>query len=534
MLGYFAMGMSAFYNLGTGPVNADGGMPTFGKNNPLAVQCFKKVIALDKKNPLVYHYLAQVYYEQQQWEEAELMFRYAMENYTDPASFKHYLDSVIRSARYPYPHDCFEHRFNTSYYRQQEDYFFIASVHEHWDRPDEAAFYYKKAIEKDPANISGYMKLWQLLEKQSLYSEAENVIKRFASDTNDTVYRELNAFYRRALEKYPDNSEWNYKLGLLLYSRAQAKTRWNYQDTIIWFPTINLEVFMPEKSERWTYKDLVFDIGPGVSDEYHPQELHTEVPAHFKIPGTGEEMYFARRVSLPRYDGIHYLKRTAALIGEKETLASINFKIGEIYVWAGSKKMALPYFENALSLDTANATTRLKIVEMSTAVYKNRKAMEQLSYLYNKKQIDFSSRLLLAKFGMYAGQSHRFLKIIDEAEAINPYPLPEIAGLRGQFNLLAHNYDKAISFYKTSLQFNPGDAVTTYTLARLYAAKKNTAEAYRWLNKAISLGFNYGFVLQYDPMLAGLRKTDRWSSFINSVQKKNWNKRTPRSMDSDN
>lgn len=85
--------------------------------------------------------------------------------YTDPASFKHYLDSVTRSARYPYPHDCFEHRFNTSYYRQQEDYFFIASVHEHWDRPDEAALYYKKAIEKDPANISGYMKLWQLLEK---------------------------------------------------------------------------------------------------------------------------------------------------------------------------------------------------------------------------------------------------------------------------------------------------------------------------------------------------------------------------------
>lgn len=525
MLGYFAMGISAFYNLGTGPVDADGVMPTFGKNNPLAEQCFKKVISLGKKNPLVYHYLALIYHEQQQWEKAELMFRYAMENYMDRTAFSHYLDSVIRSAAYPYPHDCFENQFNASYYQQEEDYYFIASVHENWDHPDEAVFYYKKAIEKRPADISGYMKLWQLLEKQSLYSEAENVIKRFSSDNNDTVYRELNAFYRRALKKYPHSSEWNYKLGLLLYSRAHAKTKWNYQDTIIWFPRINQEVFLPKETlQGWTPEDLEFDIGPGVSDEYHPQETSFENPERFEIPGTREEMYLAGPVSFPRYDGIAYLKRAAELISEKETLASVNEKIADIYVWAGSKKQALLYYENSLRFDPANSGTRMKIANAAAAVQKNRQVMEQLSYLYSKKQMNFTHRLLFAEFNMYAGQFDSSKKLLNEAEAINPYPSPEIADLRGRLCLPSDDPGKAIGFYKTYLASYPLDAATCYTLARLYAREKDNGHTTYWLQKAISSGFNYGFVLRNDPLLAKWRQSNTGISLMKTVQDKNWRK----------
>ena len=533
ILAYFAWGVADYYGAHSNAINADGIVPG-KKNNRGAIQRFKKVISLDKRNPLVYHYLALVYYEQQQWEEAELMFRYAIENYMDRTAFDHYLDSVNRSAAYPYPHDCFESLFNKLYYRREEDYYFIASVHENWNHPDEAAFYYKKAIEKDPADISGYMKLWQLLEKQSLYSEAENVIKQFSSDSRDTVYRELNAFYRRAIEKYPDNSVWNYKLGLLLYSRARVKTKLNYRDTIVWFPRINQEVFLPQEiSEKWTSEDLEFDIGPGVSDEYHPQKITFENPQHVNIPGTRELLYLANSVSFPRYDGIRYLKKAAELIGEKETQASINYKIADMYVWAGSKKQALPYYETSLRFDSTNANTRLNIADMCTAIYKNRQAMEQLSYLYNKKQINFPHRLLFAKFNMYAGQFAQSKKILDEAEAINPYTLPEITDLRGRFYVLANDPNKAISFYKTYVALKPLDANTCYTLARLYAGKKNNAEAFSWLEKAINSGFNYSFILKEDPLMTELGKTEKWTSLLKNMKYKNWQKKNQHSVDAD-
>ncbi len=531
MLGYFAMGISAFYNRGTGPVDADGIMPTFGKNNPLAIQCYKKVISLDKKNPLVYHYLALVYYEQQQWEEAELMFRYAMENYMNRESFDRYFDSVKRSAVYPYDHTCYEAVFQNYYYGQIEDLYFIASLYEKWSRPVEAEIHYKKIIGSDPRELAAYMKLWQLLEKQSLYAEAENVLKDCEKYYKEKIYREFNAFYRRTIEKEPGKAEWNYKLGLLLYDHAAEPARLKYTDTIIWFPRVNREMFIPERYPDVGQEDLSLDIGQGTSDEFVPEDIHIDNPGSILVPGTGEKLQFEETVDYPRYDGIRYLKRAAELVSEKETLASINFKIGEIYVWAGSKKMALPYFENALSLDTFNATTRVKIVEMSTAVYKNRKAMEQLSYLYNKKQIDFPNRILFAKFNMYAGQFDSSKKLLNEAEAINPYPLPEITDLRGRLNLLSNAPDKAIGFYKTYLVSKPLDANTCYTLARLYAGKKNNAEAINWLEKAISLGFNYSFILMSDPLMAGINKTKKWNSLLKTVQGKAWGKGTLRATD---
>ncbi len=535
MLAWFAWGMAKFYSFNTRQqIDADGIAPRVEKDNAGAIQHFKKVISLGKSNPLVYHYLAMVYYEQQQWEEAELMFRYAMENYMNRQSFDLYLDSVKKTAAYPYDHDCYETIFNAYYYSQADDLYFLASLYEKWSRPAEAETYYKKIIDANPRALSAYMKLWQLLEKQSLYTEAENVLKGCEKYYRDTVYRELNAFYRRTIEKEPGKVEWNYKLALLLYDHAGKPSKWKYKDTIIWFPMVNREMFIPDRYRDASQEDLYLDTGPGTSDEFVPEDCCADDYGSIIVPGTGETLHFNHTVRYPRYDGIRYLKRTAELVAEKETLASINYKIGEIYVWAGSKKMALPYFENAFGFDTTNANTRVKIVEMSTAIYKNRKALEQLSYLYNKKQIDFSSRLQFAKFSMYAGQFDQCQKIMDEAEAINPYPLPEIAELNGQFNLLKGDPDKAIAFYKTCMQFNPGDAGTSYTLARLYAGKKNTAETFRWLNKAISLGFNYGFVLQSDPLLAGLRKTDKWSSFINTVQEKNWNKRKQRSIDGNN
>ncbi len=464
-----------------------------------------------------------VYYEQHQWEEAELMFRYAMENYINRNAFEKYLDSVKKRSIYPYEHSCYEELFKAYYYLQKEDLYFLASLYEKWRQPVEAEKYYKRIIEFDSLNLGVYFKLSQLLEKQSLYLQAENVLRNGEKYFPDTVYRQLNAFYRRVIEKEPDKAEWTYKLGLLLYDHA--RDHYNDNDTIL-FDEINKEVFAERYYEMADSNNL------------------------FVIPGTCEQLLIEGDVLYPRQDGIRFLEKAAELISERETLASINYKIGEIYVWAGSKKMATPYFEKSLQFIAGNVNTRLKLVDVYTAIFKNSKALAQLNYLYNNGQIDFNMRLLLAKFDIYAGNYSKAKKNLIESDSIQPYPLPELFNLNGLLNMLANKPQDAIKFYTlyvktdtadtdslfTIVKFRIGNLMRfkkvkidskrmqAYTIARLYAKTGKSAEAFKWLETAINYGFNYSYVLQNDSYMESLRKTPKWKTMVGSIAKKEYSK----------
>ena len=78
--------------------------------------------------------------------------------------------------------------------------------------------------------------------------------------------------------------------------------------------------------------------------------------------------------------------------------------------------------------------------------------------------------------------------------------------------------------YKAYIAMVPGDANAEYTMARLYAMQGKQAEAYKWMDKAIKNGFNYSFVLTTDPVMAGLRKTDKWRTILKTMNKKEWKK----------
>ncbi|MEP7255702.1 MAG: caspase family protein, partial [Ferruginibacter sp.] len=140
------------------------GMSEYQKNNIAnAIRILKKVIDIDKQNPLAFHYLGKIFYEQKKWEDAELMFKYAIQFYLDTASFYQYCDSVIKKTKYPYPHDCFEIYFRTRYYKKIEDYYFIATAYETWGHFEEAETMYKAIIQLQPNEIGGYVKCLRML-----------------------------------------------------------------------------------------------------------------------------------------------------------------------------------------------------------------------------------------------------------------------------------------------------------------------------------------------------------------------------------
>src|ERR1700733_14557103 len=53
---------------------------------------FKQVIALDKTNPLAFHWLGSLLYKQKRWEEAAIIFNYAIAYHLQDAEFKNYCD----------------------------------------------------------------------------------------------------------------------------------------------------------------------------------------------------------------------------------------------------------------------------------------------------------------------------------------------------------------------------------------------------------------------------------------------------------
>ncbi len=494
-----------------------------------AARILKKVIAHDKTNPLVFHYLGKIFYDQQKWEEAEVMFKLAILYSKDEKDFERYVDSVKRSVVYPYDHSCFEAYFAKKYYLQKEDYYFAGTLYESWKHVEEAEQYFRSIIKQEPAEIGGYLKLWRLYESQGRFNETEEVIKKYAGVDKERYERELNAFYRRTIEKFPYDGNWNYKLGILLYSRASFAARVPYFDSIVWFPLLNKELLIDfeiygklDSSPSFALSDKA-STGAAVHIYLNEDQLY-ERTASYGIPGTGEYIDLADAVYLPRKDGINYLKRAAELLSEKEALADIHFKIGNIYLWAGSKKQSYPYFERSLELVSANANARLTLVDIYTALFKNRAALDQLNYLYDSSQINFQKRILLSQFNIHAGQFEKGESLLDKAEAIHPYVLPEIADLRGRLYMLANKPTVAIKFYRSSLnaQEENDPWFNSYSLARLYATTGNTKEAWKWLQLAFQHGFNYSFVLENDPYMENLRKTTKWQTMLSSITMKKY------------
>ena len=495
-------------------------MEDYRQNFADAEKMLKKVIAIDRHNPLAYHYLGKIYYKQSKWEEAELMFKYAMQNNMDLKTFGKYCDSLVKLARYPYVHNCFEELFRSHFYQKVTDYYLMALVYDKWGQFQNAEAMYKVIIQLKPEKIERHIFLWKLLERLGRYAEVEKLIINFAVIDKERSDLELNAFYRRMIEESPENNtDWCYRLGMLLFSRSAGDSIPTYLDSIIWFPKLNKEMFVDFDVQDLIDNSSDYSLDADKSDfvYYYNRKKRTINIPDSQNALTSDGLGFvnlAGEIDMPRIDGIKYLLKAAAAITEKKILADIYLKIADIYFWAGSKKQAYPYYAKSLDIDPANSNTRLQVVDVYTSIYKNKAALEQLNYLYDSSQINFPKRLLFAQMAMFAGQYEKSKKLLNEARTIHPYNLPEFADLSGRLYLLSNNPDSAISYYKNYIKTNPDDANAYYTLSRLYAGINNKAEALNWLEQSIKHGFNYAYVLEADPSMDNLRGTARWKAMV--------------------
>ena len=464
----------------------------FGKLGE-AERLFKISISLDKSNPLAFHYLGKILYSQRRYKEADIFLNYAIKYYLEPGELKHYVDSVSKKIPASKSKDCVIKNFEKAGYSKIDNYYFLAGLYKRWNHFTEAEAAYRTYISMNPSVIDGYSLLWNMLESIGRFPDAEKLILSYAAIDKNLGEKELNAFNKRMISRFPEDGNLYYKAGLLLYHLA-AEAPDSYKDDRIKTvddPDIN-------KVDTKHGSPMAVDMVDNRNDETGLLNII-------------EYITYADNILYPRTEGVAYfLKADSLLQHDINAIADLNYKTADLYVWLGVPEKASPHYKKSVDLQPENAGTRLKLVDTYVSTYYFKGALEQLDSLNNRKEINFDKQLLLAKFCIHFGRYTDAEPLLKEAQKIHPYKIPQTNDLLGRMHFMSNNPNLAIPYYQQYFADNPADHLTMYSIACLNARLGKEAEAFKWLEMAMSKGFRYGWVLKFDATWDNYRKMSKW------------------------
>ncbi|MEI7736968.1 MAG: tetratricopeptide repeat protein, partial [Ferruginibacter sp.] len=420
----------------------------------------KTAIALDKTNPLAFHYLGKLLFNQERWQEAEIIFNMAVGNYLNRESFINYVDSIKKNKVNYTNAACNTALFAYFWYEQVEDFYILGEVYKKWGHFTEAGNQYKKIITINPSFIGGYHQLWTLLEFLGRNTDAENVlldyIKQYKLNLQQNIisrfpdysegYRELYAFYKRMIKQFPDDGSWYYKQGVLLYKLAEKrKSDEAYSEN--------------ERESKESENKNVFEQPDIYAAEiFYYTDLAT-------LPGTGEQIELSPDIRIPySEEGIAYLKKADSILGgNTNTHAEINERTGDMFLWLDLPELASSHYQIAVDARPDNATTRERLVETYSAAGQLQNALAQLDSLNYRKEINFNKMLMLAEYKMHSGLFTEAQSMLNNAEKIHPYTQHTIIELNSRLQLLSLHPKEALLFYQQLLKGNEKDSMTMYT-----------------------------------------------------------------------
>ncbi|MFZ1529030.1 MAG: caspase family protein [Ferruginibacter sp.] len=459
---------------------------------------FKHVISLDGRHPLAFHYLGKILYAQQRWQEGELTFNYAVSSFKETEEMYQYLDNLYNHDSLNADARCFLNINKGAKYEREEDHYFLASLYEKWNHYTEAEAACRVLIKMLPDNHAPYFKLWNLHEKLGRFDDAELVIQQYRLRNKLTGDNELNAFYERITALRPADGYWQHKAGRFLYYFVKENKSFYPGD---------LKTILPDQTE------------PSFVLETRPSGAHS---SSYTISETGEEGEIAKSIELPFTDGIKYLLKADSLLADDETIADVNDKLGDLYMWQGLPTYSAKHYQKSVELQPINSGVRSKLVNNYDSIYRFSAAMIHMDTLYRRKEINYQHQKLLANYKMRAGNTGMARSLLKEIEHTDPLEDDQLYALNGLLELLSENYQASLKQYKKQLMHQPGDALIMYSIARLYAVQHKNGPAFQWLKKAGEHGFNYGYVLQYDPLFQKLRQTGTWKNWIGTISPKEY------------
>lgn len=455
-----------------------------------AKNLFLILIKMDPENPVAYRYLAEIDCLTSNYIEAEQYIKLAYQFHLDDVGFSEHFNKwkAIKKEK----NKCVEDFYNAANFNAMELQIMEGKMYEHWGNYSKAEIIYKNIEKSEFYKIIGNLLLSNLQFSLQRYDECEFTLKSFENIDSIFASRNLYSFYLKMLKNFPDNLSYYRKAGNLLYHSAMFQTN-NWQNE-------EIKAAEPEKPESEF---------PKMNAEMNPFKGEL-------IPGTFENYTFAPSISYPHINGVKMYTKLIELLHDSLEIAEAYEKSGDLYLHVGGKIHALHLYDKASSYHLNNSGIRWKLTDLSDGLSQFELGFLHLSYLYNHQQINNEKLLQLTNYTCRYGDfvlADSCIKQIAQLRNDNIV----IMQLKAQRYLLAKQWDNAIDNLKALNKVLPDDYNVTYKLSRVYAFKNDYIQAYSWLKKSKSLGFEDKYVVDYDTAWSPIKENPKLKPDLNML-----------------
>lgn len=448
---------------------------------------FRKVIEIDRQDPLTNHFLGQLYYKKKNYLASTHYFELANEYYMTIEDFNLHTDQLLMSQKYL---DCgVDTIYNNAYFEELDINFFLADSYRLLGHYGAAEEKYRNILDEgyeiDP--YIPYNKLWNLYVERSLFDVAATIIQEYGKINRERANNELYWMYHYAGSRYTA-----YKAGVLAYSRF--------------------------KSEAMKDANLAIDEDGDRIIEFLPEDQKLFAT----VPGRGENLYYAKDLGSPGSAALQNfefaVEGNLTSFFDSLKVSSIFTKMGELSYVNSDIDKTLFYCTKALEYNSHDATPALNLIFEQLRRNEFVITYDLLTGLYERGQIDYSNLNLLGQGEVLRGNYGRSDTIHQQLLDVYPLDYDGLNYFRTLRYFLSEKYAKAIEFAEAMSNGDPQNDEYYYTLCRLHSKLGNTEESLKYLKKAVDLGFNYYWVLLNDINTQLIKESD---FYVSQLEKTN-------------
>lgn len=426
-----------------------------------AKKYLSKVLEIDEGMPLAYRYLGDIARRDSSWLKADLMYNLEHEYYKEPARLEIYLDSLYaRQEEQGLTRDIMG--LTDLSYPPHEIDFLRAHVYEHLGLQKQEEDIYEDLTREGEGGFVPYQLLWSSLEERGLFMQARAVIERSVVVDSVRSRYELLAHYYRRMAQSPSDAITHYDAAIHLYQDVIGDSQ----------SLIHFDVFL----------DLIV---PGVGTYIGPPS-----PSYDPVSDALEML--TKAADLMRHD-----KAVQHDLLEKKAEIALEY--------LSDFEMYKACYTEILDADPDNASARYHLADEYEFADQYVASHHHLRHLYDAGQLtydymyDFISSTYL-KGDYAAGDAY-----LRHAIQLSPVPDMDNTYLAAFGALIRDDYAVAGKRYEALLTSDDQDhAEVYYTLGRIAALQGNEPEAIRYIEAAISRGFDNLLVIDVDPALQGL------------------------------
>jgi tetratricopeptide (TPR) repeat protein len=473
------------------------------KEYEMAEYYFKKANAVAPDNFVINHYYGALLYAQGDIQGAEYFFNKASKGYKGP-DVKDAFTGVDYATRPPGVEDyCYPKMLKELGYPTEKDAWYLGDIYERLGYYEKAAAQYKlvKSADDIKPYIAGHYLLASLYMSLDNYEAAENTWIE----------------YRNGMQKFaPMLHELQTPFNLIVqYSLDGADLESFYDSMHLKFPDDGL--WAAKASKYWYHK-----IKTNLSEYYFKDSIienhYEDIPAwlwhsSLESPVRNRNFHFHQPAEYPYRKAMGIMEQYVKLAATDVQLAEAHGFLADIYAASSQYAKAQFHFKQVLQYAPANAQVRRNFAESygDAKMYYNK--FTQLDTLWQQGKLLMGDNLVYAAMAIHGKQYQRAHEALNKARKLGTADTDKIMELTGRMYYVQEDM-RAMDYYKDSVRTSLSYPERLYAIATLYAGKSKKTEAMDWLNKALGNGFNYGYVLQNDPVWDAWSKTEDWKTMM--------------------